>query len=59
MNYFVILITYERVDILKYVYEKTGLSLKFIDEIISILKKKKDKLNKLKQANFYIEHQNL
>tara|TARA_B100000787_G_scaffold168526_1_gene157454 strand:+ start:419 stop:1354 length:936 start_codon:yes stop_codon:yes gene_type:complete len=57
INYFVILITYERVDILKYVYKKTKTSLKYIDEIISILEVKKNKLNKLKQAQYFIEHQ--
>ena len=57
LNYFVILITYERIDILKYVYKKTEISLKYIEEIISILEIKKYKLNKLKQAQHFIEHQ--
>jgi len=56
-NYLVILITYERIDILKYVYKKTEISLKFIEEIIKILEMKKNKLNKLKQAQYFIEHQ--
>ena len=59
LNYFVILIAYERVDILKYVYKKIDISLKYIDEIIQILEMKKKKLNKLKQAQFFIEHQTL
>jgi len=57
INYLVILITYERIDILKYVYKKTEISLKFIEEIIKILEMKKSKLNKLKQAEYFIEHQ--
>ena len=57
INYLVILITYERVDILKYVYKKTEISLKFIEEIIETLEMKKSKLNKLKQAQYFIEHQ--
>ena len=57
LNYFVILITYERVDILKYVYKNTEISLKYIEEIISILEMKKLKFNKLKQAQHFIEHQ--
>ena len=57
INYLVILITYERIDILKYVYKKTEISLKFIEEIIKILEMKKSKLNKLKQAQYFIEHQ--
>ena len=57
LNYFVILIVYERVDILKYVYEKTKISLQYIEEIIKILKMKKNKINKLKQAQYFIEHQ--
>jgi len=57
LNYLVILITYERIDILKYVYKKTEISLKFIEEIIKILEMKKSKLNKLKQAQYFIEHQ--
>ena len=40
LNYFVILIIYERVDILRYVKKHTDVSLKFIDEIIDILEKK-------------------
>ena len=59
INYLVVLITYERVDILKYVYNKTKISVKFIEEIIIILDNKQKKLNKLKQANFFIENQNL
>ena len=59
LNYFVILIAYERVDILKYVYKKTDITLKYIDEIIKILEMKKNKTNKLKQAQFFIEHQTL
>ena len=57
LNYFVILITYERIDILKYVYKNTEISLKYIEEIINILEMKKNKLNKLKQAQHFIEHQ--
>ena len=57
LNYFVILIVYERVDILRYVYRKTEISIKYIEEIIKILEIKKNKLNKLKQAQYYIEHQ--
>lgn len=57
INYLVILITYERIDILKYVYKKTEISLQFIEEIIKILEMKKSKLNKLKQAQYFIEHQ--
>lgn len=56
-NYFIILITYERLDILKYVYRKTDISLEYIEEIIKILEKKRDKLNKLKQATYFVEHQ--
>ena len=59
INYFIILITYERVDVLKYVYKETKISLKFIEEIINILENKQKKLNKLKQASFFIENQNL
>lgn len=59
INYMVVLITYERLDILKYIYNKTKISLKFIEEIIIILENKQKKLNKLKQANFFIENQNL
>ena len=59
INYIVVLITYERVDILKYIYNKTKISVKFIEEIIIILKNNQKKLNKLKQANFFIENQNL
>ena len=59
LNYFVILIAYDRVDILKYVYKKTDITLKYIDEIIKILEMKKNKTNKLKQAQFFIEHQTL
>ena len=57
LNYFVILVAYERVDILKYVYKETEISLKYIEEIIEILEMKKNKLNKLKQAQYFIEHQ--
>ena len=57
LNYFVILIAYERVDILRYVYKKTEISIKYIEEIIKILEIKKNKLNKLKQAQYFIEHQ--
>ena len=57
LNYFVILVAYERVDILKYVYKETKISLKYIEEIIKILEMKKNKLNKLKQAQYFIEHQ--
>jgi FkbM family methyltransferase len=59
INYIVILIAYERVDILKNIYNKTKISEKFIEEIIFILEKKQEKLNKLKQANFFIENQKL
>jgi FkbM family methyltransferase len=59
LNYFVILITYERVDILKYVYKKTEISLKYIEEIIKILEMKKNKIDKLKQAQYLIENQTL
>jgi len=57
VNYFIILITYERVDILKYVYKKTEISLKYIEEIIEILEIKKNKLNKLEQFKYHIENQ--
>ena len=57
LNYFVILIAYERVDILRHVYRKTKISLKYIEEIIKILEMKKNKFNKLKQAQYFIEHQ--
>ena len=57
VSYFVILITYERVDILKYVYKNIDISLEYIEDIIETLEKKKNKLNKLKQANYFIEHQ--
>ncbi len=56
LNYFVILIAYERVDILKYVYNKTEISLKYIEETIEILEMKKNKVNKLKQAEYSIEN---
>lgn len=59
LNYLVILIVYERVDILKYIYSKTKISVKFIEEIIFILENKQKRLNKLKQANFFIENQTL
>tara|TARA_B100000989_G_scaffold298400_1_gene287509 strand:- start:2371 stop:3306 length:936 start_codon:yes stop_codon:yes gene_type:complete len=59
INYMVVLTIYERVDILKYIYNKTKISLKFIEEIIIILENKQKKLNKLKQANFFIENLNL
>lgn len=59
LNYFVILIVYERVDILKYIYKRLDISLKYIEEIIDILEKKKNKLNRLKQANYFIENQTL
>jgi hypothetical protein len=59
INYFLILIVYERVDILKYVYEKSGVTLDYIKKVIKILEKKTNKLNKLKQAQYFIEHQNL
>ena len=57
INYLVILIVYERVDILKYIYKKTGISLNYIQEIIDILEKKKNKINKLKQASYFVENQ--
>jgi|TARA_B110000037_G_C17080948_1_gene489927 FkbM family methyltransferase len=57
LNYFVILITYERVDILKYVYKKTDISLKYIEDIIKILEIKKNKINKLKQVQYSVENQ--
>ena len=57
VSYFVILITYERVDILKYIYKKTEVSLKYIEEIIEILEIKKNKLNKLEQFQYHIENQ--
>ena len=59
INYLVILIVYERVDILRYIYKKTKISVKFIEEIILVLENKQKKLNKLKQANFFIENQTL
>lgn len=59
LNYFIILIVYERVDILKYIYKRLDISLKYIEEIIDILEKKKNKLNRLKQANYFIENQTL
>jgi len=59
INFFLILIVYERVDILKYVYEKSGVTLDYIEKVIKILEKKTNKLNKLKQAQYFIEHQNL
>ena len=59
VNYFVILIAYERVDILKYIYKKTEISLKYIEDIIEILEIKKNKLNKLEQFQYYIENQTI
>ena len=59
VNYFLILIVYERVDILKYAYKKSGVTFDYIEKIIKILDKKTNKLNKLKQAQYFIEHQNL
>ena len=57
LNYFIILVAYERVDILSYVYKKSGLSLKYIEEIIKILRMKQNKLGKLKQVQYHIENQ--
>lgn len=57
LNYFIILVAYERVDILSYVYKKSGLSLKYIEEIIKILIMKQNKLGKLKQVQYHIENQ--
>ena len=57
LNYFVILVAYERVDILSYVYKKSGLSLKYIEEIIKTLRIKQNKLGKLKQVQYHIENQ--
>ena len=57
INYLVILIVYERVDIIKYIYKKTEISLNYIEEIINILEKKKNKINELKQANYFVENQ--
>ena len=45
INYLVILIVYERVDIIRYIYKKTEISLNYIEEIINILEKKKNKIN--------------
>ena len=45
INYLVILIVYERVDIIRYIYKKTEISLNYIEEIINILEKKKKKIN--------------
>lgn len=59
INYFIILIAYERLDILIYSYKKTNLKLEYIERIIDILKLKRKKLNKLKQAQYFIEHQSL
>ena len=59
MNYFAILIAYERIDILKFVYKTAGVSSKYIEEIINILEIKQEKINKLKEANYLIEHQTL
>ena len=44
-------------DILKYIYKKTEISLKYIEEIIEILEIKKNKLNKLDQFQYHIENQ--
>ncbi len=57
INYLVILIVYERVDIIRYIYKKTEISLNYIEEIINILEKKKNKINELKQANYFVENQ--
>ncbi len=57
LNYFVILVAYERVDILSYVYKKSGLLLKYIEEIIKTLRIKQNKLGKLKQVQYHIENQ--
>tara|TARA_B110000503_G_scaffold124669_1_gene191413 strand:+ start:669 stop:1601 length:933 start_codon:yes stop_codon:yes gene_type:complete len=57
LNYFIILVAYERVDILSYVYKKSGLSLKYIEEIIKTLRIKQNKLGKLKQVQYHIENQ--
>ena len=59
MNYFAILIAYERLDILKFVYTEVGISSKYIEEIINVLEIKQNKINKLKEANYLIEHQTL
>ena len=56
LNYFVILIIYERVDILRYVKKHTDVSLKFIDEIIDILEKKKKRINKIDDINYFIKN---
>ena len=57
LNYFIILVAYERVDILSYVYKKSGLSLKYIEEITKTLRIKQNKLGKLKQVQYHIENQ--
>ena len=57
IKYLVILIVYERVDIIRYIYKKTEISLNYIEEIINILEKKKNKINELKQANYFVENQ--
>jgi hypothetical protein len=59
LNYFVILIIYERVDILRYVKKHTDVSLKFIDEIIDILEKKAKRINKLDEINYFIKNSQL
>ena len=46
-------------DILKYIYKKTEISLKYIEDIIEILEIKKNKLNKLEQFQYYIENQTI
>ena len=42
---------------IKYIYKKTVISLNYIQEIIYILEKKKNKINKLKQASYFVENQ--
>ena len=40
-----------------YLYEKSAVTFEYIEKVITILEKNTNKLNKLKQAQYFIEHQ--